>query len=88
MFKKIGMFMSLAAAFALAAVGQAHAAADTDLAAALASSTTMVTDNKSQLLTFIVGIGVVVLVIGLAKGGVILAIKWVKKSVAGCGKRK
>lgn len=58
-------------AFVMAALltvtGTAHAAVDADLTTALASSTSLVTDNKSTILTFIAAMVGLVLVIKLGK---------------------
>jgi len=79
---KIGYgLMSIAALLGL----NAHAAADTDLTNALASSTAMVTDNKAIILGYFVGLGVVVLVIKFGKKAVLMAINW---AVGAFGGRK
>lgn len=59
------------------------AAADSDLSTALASTTSMATDNKSTILTFLTGVAVVVLVIAVAKGGINWAIAKVAGSISG-----
>lgn len=88
-FKKSGamLTMALVGAGALLKGAFVHAAADTDLTTSLASTTSMVSDNKSIILTFIVGIGVVALVIRLAKSAVVLAIKWATSALGGSKNR-
>jgi len=64
------------------------AAADTDLTNSLASTTAMATDNKGIILTFLVSIGVVVLVIAVAKGGINWAIAKIVGSIGGRRRKK
>lgn len=64
-----------------------HAAADADLVSALASTSAMATDNKGSILEFFVAVGVVVLVIAVAKGGLNWAIRKISASVGG-GRRR
>ena len=45
---------------ALATATVSHAAADPDLVSALASTSNMVSDNKSSIMTFFVAVGLVV----------------------------
>lgn len=51
----------------LTLAGSVHAAVDADLTNAMASSTALITDNKTVVLTFIVGLVGLVLVIKLGK---------------------
>lgn len=58
---------------------------DTDLVSALASTSGMVSDNKGTIMTFFVAVGLVVLVLAIAKGG----LNWAIAKVAGIfGKKK
>lgn len=66
--KKIGFgLMSL---FGLVGAKATLAAADQDLVDALASTTAFATDNKATILTYIVGIVLIVFVIVIAKKGI------------------
>lgn len=65
-----------------------HAAADTDLSTALASTSAMASDNKGTILTFFVAVGLVVLVIAVAKGGLNWAIAKISGSVGGKRRRR
>lgn len=88
MLKKISVGFG---AFALALLGlaqSAHAATDAALTAAFASSTAMITDNYQAIALFVVGIGVLVVIIRLAKRGVIMASKWIVSAFAGAGRKK
>lgn len=62
------------------------AAADSDFAAVAASSTALITDNKTQIISFIVGIAVATLGIGLA----VIAINKGKAAILGAfaGRRR
>jgi len=60
---------------------------DSDLGSALASSTAFATDNKSQILTYIVGIIVVVFVITIAKKAILWGFSKIA-SVFGRGRRR
>lgn len=88
-FQRIGMAL-FAVALVLPVIGTmvAHAAADADLTSTLASSTALATDNKLTLLAYFVAIGAIVLILRLAKGGIIMAIKWITKAFSGGGKRR
>jgi len=87
LFSKVGLgLMSLVALFGATSVTKA--AADTDLTTSFASSTAMLSDNKAQILGYIVGIALIALVIRLGKSGVIMAIKWIMAAFAGKGKRR
>jgi len=61
----------------LATAGFCRAAADTDLADAIASTTVVMTDNKTQIIGFFAVIIVATLLIGLAKG----ALGWGKRTI-------
>jgi len=88
-FKKYGLgVLSLVGGATLAVSSHVSAAADTDLVATLASTTTMVTDQKATILSFIVGIALIALVIGLAKVGIVMASKWIKGAFGGGRKRR
>lgn len=66
-------------------IGKAKAAADTDLVDALASTSLIASDNKSTIMGFFVSIGLVILVIVLAKGG----LNWAIAKMAGIfGRRR
>lgn len=84
--KKIFNYVGIFVFSMLAYAGYAQAAADSDLATALSTTTAMATDNKSNILTFLTGVAVVVLVIAVAKG----AINWAIAKIAGAigGKRR
>jgi len=86
--KKIFGFLSLAVAGVLSTVGYAHAAADTDLASAFSTTTTFMSDNKSQILTFIVGISMSVLVILIAKRAIAWGMAKIKASFGGGRRRR
>lgn len=65
----------------------AKAAADTDLAAGLASTSAIFSDNKSNVITFYIAVGTVLVVFALALG----AIYWVRRQAKGAfggGKRR
>jgi hypothetical protein len=80
MIKKIlavgGMVMGL---FAMIGSKMALAAADADLAAGFASTTEIFTDNKSAIITWLVGIFLVLIVITLIFG----ALKWTRRQAGG-----
>lgn len=61
-----------------------HAAADADLVSALASTSGMLSDNKGSIMTFFVAVGLVVLVLAIAKGG----LNWAIAKIAGVFGRK
>lgn len=64
--KKIGIsFMALVGVLGLG-TQFAHAAADADLTAGLASTTAIFTDNKSIIIGFFVGVIGIALIIGVA----------------------
>jgi len=73
---RFGMFAMALMAYATSAVG-VKAAADAELTAAIASSTGLFTDNKSAIVTFVVGTVVIMTGIGLAFG----AIYWAKGQI-------
>lgn len=83
MLDKVSYGIGMSAFSLLTYAGFAHAAADTDLSTALSSTTAMASDNKASILTFIVGVGLVVLVIAVAKGGLNWAIAKVAGSIGG-----
>jgi len=61
----------------------AHAAADTDIIATIASSSSLWSDNKANLLAFIVVLATAVFVLSMSKGLLIMAIKWIKRGFFG-----
>lgn len=65
-----------------------HAAADSDLGTALASTTAIFTDNKSQIMLFFVGIFLVIIVIGVAIAAMNRGKKMIVGTVGGGGKRR
>jgi hypothetical protein len=86
MFNKLSVYVgSLALAF-MASVGLAHAAADSDLTAALASTTAIAQDNKSTILNYFVSIFLIVLVLGIALAGM----NWGMRKILGAfgGKKR
>jgi len=66
---------------------QAHAAADADLVAGFASTTAIFTDNKSAIISYVVGIMLVIIVIGLIIRGLFFG-KRQLMGVFGDGRRK
>lgn len=76
----------MAAGAGALATNSVHAAADADIAAGLASTTLIFTDNKSNFITYIVAVfGVIVLIV------LFLAfLRWVRAQASGVfsGKRK
>lgn len=73
---KVSMFLFGLAVYGASALN-VHAATDADLAAAISSSTQLFTDNKSAIVTFVVGTTVVMTGVGLAFG----AIYWAKGQI-------
>lgn len=69
MLAKVGALMSAFALLVVAGAQKAFAAADTDLVNGFASSTAIFTDNKSAIISYVVGIMVVVIVVGLVIRG-------------------
>lgn len=84
---KIGSFLTLAIATFLGWAGYAKAAADADLVAGFASTTLIFTDNKSTIITYVVGIFLVLIVIGLVIRGLFFG-KRMLMGVFGGGKRR
>lgn len=80
------IYGSSAAAFALAvSIAPALAAPDSDLSSALASTSAIASDNKATIMNYIVAVGLVVLVIAIAKGG----LNWAIGKIAGVfGRRR
>lgn len=64
------------------------AAADSDLTTAMASGTSMINDNKGTVLTFIVAVFTAVLVLTLVIVGLSWAIRKIKGSFGGGGKKR
>jgi len=86
MLKKISIgVMSLLALFG---VKSAYAAADADLTAALASSTLVLTDNKGQILTWLVALFGVVILITIVIGALSRARRQIGGAVGGGKKRR
>lgn len=67
MLKKISMYLGMFVATLVVVANKALAAADSDLTAALASSTAAITDNKGAVLTWFAGIFTVVIVFVIVK---------------------
>jgi len=51
-----------------------------DLGEALASTTSMVSDQRGAILTFIIGLATVVIVVMLLKVGIGMALRWIKRA--------
>lgn len=85
-FKKSGamLTMALVGAGALVKGAFVHAAADTDLTGALASTTAIFSDNKGVIINWLVGIVGILIVITLVFG----AVKWARSQVGGIFGRK
>lgn len=81
------------ASLAIAGIGAllvgklAHAAADADLVAGFASTTAIFSDNKSAIITYVVGIMLVIIVIGLIIRGLFFG-KRQLMGVFGGGKKR
>lgn len=84
--KIVNKYFVLSFAFALSLVYGLSASAMT-LADASASSTGLMTDNADTFILFFIALATTYLVISASKGMLIMAIKWIKKSVFG-GKRR
>jgi len=91
MLKKIKAYIGRISVFllglAFALPGVASAAADTDLVDVIATSTQIAQDNKSVMIGFYVALGLVSLGIGLSKGAILTAIRWIKRALFG-GRRR
>jgi len=73
---------------AMLLAGTAKATADADLGIALASTTAILTDNKSQFRLYFVSISVVVLVIIVAKRAIAWGVGKIAGSIGGRRKRR
>ncbi len=51
-----------------------------NLSEALASTTSMVSDQRGAILTFIIGLATVVIVVMLLKVGIGMALRWIKRA--------
>ncbi len=80
-----GGFLTLLGAAGL--VSTTHAAADADLVAGFASTTAIFTENKSAIISYVVGIMLVIIVIGLIIRGLFFG-KRQLMGVFGGGRRK
>lgn len=88
MFTKTSMSLGMALLGLVTYAGFAHAAADADLGTALASTSAMATDNKSQIILFFVAIGLVVLVIAVVKAALNYGIAKIAGSIGGKKRRR
>jgi hypothetical protein len=84
---KIGLGLTAGALAVLGLANYAHAAADADLVAGMASTTAIFTDNKGAIITGIVGVFTAVIVLML----VFKLLQFAKRQMAGLfggGRRK
>lgn len=84
--KLIGYVSMFVSAFYVG-VTYVKAAADSDLATAIASSTGVLTDNKTQIIAYFAAVIVALLLIGMAKGALVWGSRSIK-SIFGSRRRR
>lgn len=69
-------------------VNATHATADADLGIALASTTAMIDDNKSQIMLYFVSVSLVVLILLVAKRSIMWGIAKIAGAIGGRRRRR